>query len=350
MTDSCCSKPHNHDHDEKGFKFDPIFHGSAAVIVITLGLYFLNVPLPYVEHFGHTLIDFLKTVWWGVLVGAIFVGIMNKVPREYFNHILGGGDTKSGIFKAALAGVLLDLCSHGILMIGAKLYERGASYAQVVTFLIASPWNSFSLTLILIALIGWGWTLTYIIGSLIIAVITGFLIQFLTKAGKLPDNPNSIEKVEGFNVIKQAKKDLKTVDFNVAFFKDLILGSKHEVKMLLKWLLLGIIIASAIRTFVPPELFQQFFGPTMLGLFLTLIATTIIEVCSEGSAPIASEIVNNAGAAGNGFAFLMAGVATDYTEIMILKETTKSWKMAFYLPLLTVPQILVIGYFINVLS
>jgi len=54
-----------------------------------------------------------------------------------------------------------------------------------------------------------------------------------------------------------------------------------------------------------------------------------------------------AGAVGNSFTFLMAGVATDYTEIMVLREATKSWKIALFLPLLTVPQVLVIGYIMN---
>ena len=39
-------------------------------------------------------------------------------------------------------------------MVGMKLYERGASLGQVFAFLIASPWNSLSVTLVLIALIG----------------------------------------------------------------------------------------------------------------------------------------------------------------------------------------------------
>ncbi len=342
----CCAKTPPPCH-KKGFKIDPIFYGSLFVIIGALALYFAKLPIPNLDHFAQTLIEFLSTVWWGVLIGMVFVGIMNKVPREYFNALLGPGDSKRGIFRAALAGVFLDLCSHGILMVGAKLYERGASLAQVMTFLIASPWNSFSLTLILIALIGLQWTLLYILGSLVIAIITGLAIQALTRNGKLPANPNSVERDKEFNFKAQAKKDLAATKFNLKFFIDIAKGSTHEAKMLLKWLMLGIIIASAIRTFVPPEFFQDWFGPTLIGLFLTLIATTIIEVCSEGSAPIASEIVNNAHAPGNGFAFLMAGVATDYTEIMILKETTGSWKMALVLPLLTAPQILILGYIMN---
>ncbi len=364
MADSCCSSNHshnqNHDHDhnhvggKKKFQFDPILHGSITVIAVVLTLAFLNIPIPFIQteihHFAHAIIDFLKTMWWGVAAGIFFVGIMNKIPRHYFNAMMGDGKSVQGILRAAAAGVVLDLCSHGILMVGAKLYERGISYAQLLTFLIASPWNSFSLTLILIALIGLKWTLLYIAASMGIAIITGLIVMVLTNKGMLPDNPHTQNAPENFNFKHEAIKDLKSIKLSPQFFISIVKDSTHELKILLKWLLMGVIIAAAIRAFVPADFFQTWFGPGIIGLILTIIATTFIEVCSEGSAPIASEIVNGAGAAGNGFAFLMAGVATDYTEIMVLKETTKSWKLALILPILTVPQVLVIGYIMNILQ
>jgi len=78
-----------------------------------------------------------------------------------------------------------------------------------------------------------------------------------------------------------------------------------------------------------------------------LLAATVIEVCSEGSIPIASDFILRAGAPGNTFAFLMTGVATDYTEILALRETTKSWKIALFLPLVTVPQVVLIAVLMN---
>jgi uncharacterized membrane protein YraQ (UPF0718 family) len=77
------------------------------------------------------------------------------------------------------------------------------------------------------------------------------------------------------------------------------------------------------------------------------LATTVIEVCSEGSTPIAADLMNRANAPGNAFTFLMAGVATDYTEVMSIRDTTRSWKIALFLPLITVPQVMVIGFILN---
>jgi hypothetical protein len=118
--------------------------------------------------------------------------------------------------------------------------------------------------------------------------------------------------------------------------------------MIVRWLLLGVLLAAAIRTFVPIDSFQTYFGATMAGLMLTLVAATIIEICSEGSTPIAADLVTRALAPGNGFAFLMTGVSTDYTEIMSLRETTGSWKVALFLPLITVPQVVIIAWLMNI--
>jgi hypothetical protein len=43
----------------------------------------------------------------------------------------------------------------------------------------------------------------------------------------------------------------------------------------------------------------------------------------------------------------MAGVATDYTEVMVIRDTTRSWKLALFLPLISLPQVLLLGWIIN---
>lgn len=345
---ACCARKDDHEgHSHAPARFDYILWGSVSIIVATVTLYYAGLNIPHIEHFVGSVFEFLGTMWWGILIGLLVVGFMNKIPKEYFQAMLGRGDTYGGIFRAALAGLVLDMCNHGILMVGAKLYERGASLAQVMTFLIASPWNSLSLTIILFTLVGVKWTLVFIIFSAVIAIISGFIFMALVKRGILPDNPNKVDIPTDFLVIHDAKTRLKNFKPTPKFFVEIVTGGLHEAKMLLRWLLLGIIIAAAVRTFMPHETFAEWFGPTMFGLGMTLIATTIIEVCSEGSAPIAADILNRAAAPGNAFAFLMAGVATDYTEMLVLRDVTKSWKIALFLPLVTVPQVLALGYLMN---
>lgn len=348
---TCCEKPEIPSCDHEHGSVDLLFWGSFAVIAVSIAAYalgsFFDIGAPNLLHFGHSALDLVKTMWWGVALGLIVVGTMGRVPKDYFTALLGRGNSAGGIFRAAAAGLLLDLCSHGILMVGAKLYERGASMAQVMAFLIASPWNSFSLTFILIAMIGLKWTLVFIAGSAVLAIVTGFLYMILTRAGVFPPNPNAATLPDDFDLIADAKARLRGFRPDGAFFKSVITEGWRDGKMVLRWLLFGIVLASLIRTFIPPEAFAAWFAPTLAGLGLTLLATTLIEVCSEGSTPIGADLVTRAHAPGNGFAFLMAGVSTDYTEIMVLKGLTKSWKLALSLPLFTVPQILLLGWIMN---
>jgi hypothetical protein len=295
------------------------------------------------QSFTHGVYELMNKMWWGVAMGIIAVGVMHQIPREAVLKVMGKPGTTAGIGKAMLAGLALDLCNHGILLVGMKLYERGASLGQVFAFLIASPWNSFSLTLILAALIGFPLTGLFILGSAVIAFITGWLVDrfFPPKSGHQAHTNSDKTWQELWAMIRddlpQPSKMLTVV----------VRNGFGESKMILRWVFFGAVLAAAIRAFVDPQTFQDWFGPSMVGMLLTLLAATIIEVCSEGSTPVGADLVTRAQAPGNGFVFLMAGAATDYTEIMALKETTNRWGSALLLPALTVPQVLVIGYLIN---
>ena len=129
--------------------------------------------------------------------------------------------------------------------------------------------------------------------------------------------------------------------------REILWDGLKDSKMIIKWILLGAILSSLAKVFISQGDFENYFAPTLLGLGTTLVLTTIMEICSEGATPFAADLMTRASAPGNSFTFLMAGVSTDYTEIMSLKETTKSFKIAFFLPLITVPQILIIGIILN---
>ena len=301
--------------------------------------------LPKLDGFVHAVAELLGKMWWGLALGITAIGILSHVPRDWISAALG-----RGVWRAIGMGLVFDLCSHGILMVGAKLYERGATIGQTLAFLVASPWNSFSLTLILIGLIGLKWTLTFIALSALVGFATGTIADWLVRRGRLPDNPNRTKPSADFQLWREVVGRLRSIRWRLGLIPSLLLAGLRESRMLIRWLLLGVVLASLLRIWVPDDLFATWFGATWAGLVLTMVATTVIEICSEGSSPIAADLVNRAGAPGNGFAFLMGGVATDYTEIMVLREATRSWRLAFALPLITVPQVVVLGWAINQLA
>jgi len=301
----------------------------------------------WVNTMAATSFDLINTMWWSLALSIVFVGILDRIPREMVTSILGRGNNLAGILRATAAGVLLDLCSHGILMVGMKLYERGASLGQVMAFLIASPWNSISLTLILIALIGPGWTVLFIVMSMFIALTAGLMFIGFVNRGVLPENANETDLPADYHFFTEVKASLSGFRPNRAFWTETLKDGFTGSRMVMRWIMFGILLAGAVRAFISADDFANYFGASLGGLGLTLLAATVIEICSEGSTPLAADLVTRAHAPGNGFTFLMAGVATDYTEIMSIKDTTSSWRVALFLPLLTVPQVLIIGWLMN---
>lgn len=339
--DSCCGG------GKKG-RPDFLLWGSLALFLAGVAVHFVVPAAPAWLHvFGHTCYDLLSRTWWGLLVGIAAVAVIGRFPRELVAAILGRGGSVSGLFRAVGAGVLLDLCNHGILMVGMSLYQRGASLGQTIAFLIASPWNSLSLTLILTALIGWKWVLLFILLSMVIGLVTGWIADRLVDAGKIPRNPNAVDLPKEYRIGPAISGVFRSLKPGKANYLQLAREGLAGSTMVLRWIFFGFVLTGALRAFVPESAFQHYFGPTVAGLFLTLLATTILEVCSEGSSPIAADLLTRAHAPGNAFVFLMAGAATDYTEILSLKETTKSWKATLALPLISTPQVLLIGWLIH---
>lgn len=325
---------------------------SASVIAVAYAGHYLlralELDIPYASNFTVAVVELVHLMWWGVAVGVLAVGVVSRLPQKIITKLFIGRNKFEGLLRAVLGGVLLDLCSHGILLIGMQLYKRGASLGQTMAFLIASPWNSLSFTIILFALLGVPWTLVMIAGSIVIALVSGLIFEGLVARGVLPPNPARLDVNDATDTKSYSLRDVfKRDHFRISSLPKFLREAWGESQMVIRWIALGLLIAATVRTVIPVDTFKVLFGPTIAGVGLTLLVATILEVCSEGSAPLAADIFTRAAAPGNSFAFLMGGVATDYTEMAALKETTGRWKIALFLPLVTLPQVVAIAILLN---
>jgi len=327
----------------KKWYHERLYQVGLITVIILLVSYFLPSLNPVFDAF----MDYLGMIWWAIILGFLIGGFIDRfVPDTYISKYLAGRK-KTTIFNAVIAGFLMSACSHGILAISMQLYKKGASVPAVIAFLLASPWANLTITITLFAFFGFK-ALLIVVAAVIIAIITGFIYQLLDRQGWI-EKSRPVKVSKSFSMWKDIRKRWKKYSFD--FNKDVggvAKGAWSLTKMVLWWILIGMLLASFGRAFVPVSFFHQYMGATFLGLFITLVAATIIEVCSEGSSPLSFEIYRQTGAFGNSFVFLLAGVATDYTEIGLIWSNIGR-KAAIWLPIITVPQVLVVGYLLNLL-
>ncbi len=329
------------------------------LFLIVLGLIALYIVHIVLDHFRVQVLgsffsafyEYAGILWLPMAIGLLIGGLIDRfVPPAYIWKVLAQHRRGSVLYSVGL-GFLASACSHGILAISMELYRKGASTPAIVSFLLASPWASLPVTMLLLGFFGIK-GLVFIFSAIAIAITTGLLYQALDRAGMVECNAHGGKPEENFSILDDARARLRAYDFSAKnIFRDLISvlrGSWELARMILWWIIIGMISAATLHAYVPSEAFMNYLGPTMPGLLATLIFATVIEVCSEGSAPLALELYRQTGAFGNALVFLMAGVATDYTEVGLIWSNIGR-KAALWLPVLTVPQIVIIGYLLNII-
>ncbi len=318
----------------------PVNRRLAITGSVFLGVLALSF-LPALAPLNESMLSYLAIIWWAVLLGLVLGGIIDYFVPDGFVVRLLGGRNKITLVNAVLAGFLMSACSHGILAIAIQLYKKGASVPAVITFLLASPWANLPMTILLFGFFGVK-ALLFVGGAMLIALITGVIFTILDEFDLIEGPAKDVEaenvswdRVKNFDTRKSAR--------------GVAIGFVSLANMVLWWILIGVLAAALIGAYVPEHWFMEYLGPDFTGMLVTLLFATVLEVCSEGTSPIAFEIFNKTAALGNPFVFLMAGVATDYTEIGLL-WTNIGRRTAIWLPIVTVPQILLLGMWFNQLA
>tara|TARA_A100001015_G_C15010588_1_gene722879 strand:- start:1147 stop:2175 length:1029 start_codon:yes stop_codon:yes gene_type:complete len=321
------------------------FYVNKLFLIATFGLFsvLISAFFPQTVDVYHYFIEMFKLVWWAMVLGFIIGGIIDYfIPQDYIQKVLSKSKKRT-LLLAVLLGALLSTCCHGILAISMQLYKKGASVPAIVTLLMAAPWANFSTTILMVVFFKLKGLL--IIGlSIVIALIVGFIFQQLQKRKLLDSSANiSVNKEFSFSIRADIKKRYKHYNFSksqlLTDLKGVSAGSWDLMKMVLWWFVIAMVISSYIAAFVPHGFVAEYFGPSFMGLLSTLAATSIIEICSEGSSVLAFELYNQTGSIASVFVFLLAGVATDFTEIGLIWSTIGK-RTAILIPLISVPIIM----------
>lgn len=326
---------------------DKLFITATVLTAIIAASYYFEILTP----FRNALWMYFSHMGGMLFLGFILAGVLDRlIPKEYISVILSQPQKRT-IFYSVFLGFLMSACSHGILALSMQMYKKGASTPVVVSFLLASPWANLPITLILFSLFGLK-ALYIIFGALFIALTTGLIFQVLEAWGWVEKNPHTYQVPEGYSVAGHLRSRIRSYRFSLSGFAGDIAGSIENswslARMVLWWILLGMALSSFFSAYIPSGLFEKHMGPSLGGLLVTLLAATVIEVCSEGTAPLAFEIFKKTGAFGNAFVFLMAGVVTDYTEIGLLWSNIGR-RTALWLPVIAVPQAVILGMLANYL-
>lgn len=266
----------------------------------------------------YTLLDILNEMSPYILLGLLIAGILHAfVPERLMSRHLAGRGFKS-VFKAALIGIPLPLCSCGVLPTGVAMRRAGASKAATSSFMIATPQTGVDSIAATYSLLGPAFAVVRPVAALVTALGGGWLI------GKA-------EKDDEVNDVKDIDNDRRLPASFIGKVKDaLVYGFHTMVRSIGKWLVLGLVIAALITIFVPENFLVALGDRPLLAMLAMLVISVPMYVCATGSIPIAMSLMLKGLSPGAALVLLMAGPAANFASIAVISRTMGRRSAAMY--------------------
>lgn len=265
-----------------------------------------------------------------LLLGLLIAGLMKFwLPNKVLSKHLGQG--KKAIIKAAFIGAPLPLCSCGVIPVATQLNRSGASKEATAAFLVATPETGIDSITVSYAMLGPIFAIYRPIAAISSAIFTGFLVatERSTKKVKSEHSTNSDEPASCCSkkeeIIKEAKSCCAKTqpEQSLSPIKKILTGIQYAATRLIDdliiWLLIGLIFATCIKTFIPTSILIEY-GSGLPAMLMMILISIPMYICATASTPIAAGLLLAGISPGTALVFMMAGPATNISTLGVIKN------------------------------
>ena len=274
-------------------------------------------------------------ILFGLLISGLLKIFLN--PGMVVRHL--GTGRFLPVFKAALLGVPIPLCSCGVLPASLGLKKQGANNGATTAFMIATPESGIDSIAITYALLDPIMTVARPVAAFLTAAaagiaenLCGYRTPVQSPASAFPspvngcadgseDPPAALTLPSGW--WSRVQEGIRYAF--VEFWGDLA-----------GWFFLGVLLAGLITTLIPDEVFTTYLGAGLPAKLLMLAVGIPLYICATASTPIAAALILKGISPGAALVFLLAGPATNIASLTVLTGVLGRRAAAIYLAAIAV--------------
>ncbi len=281
----------------------------------------------------HLLLESSVYILFGILVGGLLKIFLN--PATVANHL--GKGRFAPVFKAAILGIPIPLCSCGVLPAAATLKKQGANNGATMAFLISTPESGVDSVAITYALLDPLMTVARPIAAFFTAAAAGLTENLLHS----PANEDAMDAdlscpvdacCDGVDCPPEVHAKhhslAEKVKAGLRFAFTELWGD------LAGWFLVGLILGGLITALIPDDFMTRYVGGGLLSMLIMLAVGIPIYICATASTPIAAALILKGVSPGAVLVFLLAGPATNITSLTVLFGILGKRATAIYLGML----------------
>jgi uncharacterized membrane protein YraQ (UPF0718 family) len=335
---------------------------------------------------------FMESAPW-LLLGLFVAGVMHElVPVSFLERHMGSNSIGS-ISKAAVIGAPLPLCSCGVIPAALGLRRSGASKSSTISFLVSTPETGVDSVSVSYALLGPLFAIIRPIAAVASAIYAGIMVKVFgdsdDKVNKTAEPVSSCCESETTKPVESAsccstKADVAQpssccsssqkesgnhstnanssgaghTDRSSNAFSSVSNAAASAARVaryasgklledIVVWLLIGLALAAAIKTWVPTDFLTQW-GDGLVAMLVMAFIGIPMYICATASTPLAVGFLAAGLSPGAILVFLMAGPATNISTMGMIKQEMGLKTLALYL-FSVVTASIAFGYLLNYL-
>ena len=246
---------------------------------------------------------------WLVLSFALAGLLHNILSPDRMQRMLGNRKVSS-IWKAIASGLLLPICSCGVVPLSLGLYFSGAYLGPALAFMTACPIINPAAVLMAYGLLGPQLATCYLVTGL----VSSFLIGLL---GNVLAGPELRAPGMDIPVVQVTLDAVETIPLQARLWSGLQWGFADLGVQVSKYIVPGILLAGLITAAVPSSTIQRYLGnPGLVSIGGIALIGAVMYVCAVGHIPFIAAMVASGAAPGVAVTFLMTGAATNLPELI----------------------------------
>jgi uncharacterized membrane protein YraQ (UPF0718 family) len=268
-------------------------------------------------HFIHIFVGYLAEIVPALAIGFLISGFVHElIPEEKVLKYLGSGGIRP-ILAATIIGTLLPICCWGTLPIAVSFHKKGARLGPVLAFLVATPATSISALLVSYSVLGTLFTVYIFFAVIIMGVSIGIIGDLLPYTPRTKTEKGACPHCEADpgHAHLHAKKGWRQRSVSALKYAYIELPKEIGVE-----LLVGILLAAFVATFVPLGRFIRLYLSGWLGYVFSIVFGVLMYICSTATVPLVDSLIRQGMSYGAGMTLLLIGPVTSYGTILVLRK------------------------------
>ncbi len=298
----------------------------------------------------HFFVEDVSKIFALLLVMIYVIALLRaSLNVEKVRDYLSGRHRTIGYLMGSVFGAITPFCSCSSIPVFLGFTSAGIPVGITMAFLLTSPLINEVAVLLLLSLLGWKFTLLYILVGMLVGIAGGLFLD-LIKAERWLQSfaAEALQRARSGNAVATAADtEALSLQQRHEFARDETLDIFSRVW---KWVIIGVGLGAALHGFVPEGWIENYLGQ---GQWWSVPAAVVLGIPlysnATGVIPVMESLILKGLPIGTTLAFCMSTVAASFPEFILLKQVMQ-WRLLAILFALLLTAFTIVGWIFNGLT